>query len=349
MIYLNYHVQQNGKILSCTDEAGKITINKYDNKVSQITFHLDGTIPGRLYFAMLNPVTNKYFMLPVINNELIIGTEISVYPGKWKSLLIGVQDDYEVVDNDIDQSKVTYVSNEFNRIIVRDNFLDEENIELNSNPAIDAMLESLRAAQDQLENAAIKADEACAITTDNKNEVSIMYDELREIHECIESDKETINDTISTALKLQEEFEKVKSEVSQAQENIAESQKNVASLAHQVTVDKDAIEKLISGFNCAYAEKLEELGSVQDNATAAVNQAGAEQIQKLLEEGEKFTTIKVQEAEPKEENVEIWVDTSEGKEEFSLPEIKDSEISPNDTWSSEKINAELEKIKAMLQ
>lgn len=145
MILIDHFITQVGKVLTVDNDSGKIVINKYDNKISRINFKLDGTIPGRLYFAMLNPITNKYFLLPLVENAITITTQISAYPGVWNTLLLGIQDDYEIVDENIDQGKVTYVSNEFKRIVVRDNFLSEnyEDVEAVENPEIDRLIDDM--------------------------------------------------------------------------------------------------------------------------------------------------------------------------------------------------------------
>ena len=147
MIFIEHFITQTGKNLVCSNESGKIIINKYDNKISKFVFNLDGTIPGRLYFALLNPVTQKYFITPVVNNAVTITTRISGYPGIWKALLLGIEDNYEVVDENIDQSKLTYVSNEFKRIVVKDNFLSTniEDVELTPNPEIDELIDDMLA------------------------------------------------------------------------------------------------------------------------------------------------------------------------------------------------------------
>lgn len=153
MVYIDYHIKQEGKSLSCTDELGKIVINKFDNKISRIVFEFDNSISGRLYLVMLNPETKLYSFFPIVDNIITITTEISAIPGVWNSLLIGVQDDYEIVDGDIDQSKTTFVSNEFKRIVVRDNFLSEyeSDIEEVKNPEIDKLLDKMIAATEEAE------------------------------------------------------------------------------------------------------------------------------------------------------------------------------------------------------
>lgn len=188
MQYIDFYITQKEKVLS----SDKIVINKYDNKISRLNFNLDGSIPGRLYLALKNPITKKYFMTPLLSNQVLIQTNISVYPGLWKAILIGVQDDYEVVDNNIDQTKVTYVSDELPRIVVRDNFLSETDIEQTTNPVIDEMLDALRKAQEQLENAAIQAQEAANLSSQNLEQVKAIETEINTIN----SEIKTIYDDI---------------------------------------------------------------------------------------------------------------------------------------------------------
>ena len=192
MEYITNTITQIGKELSCDNDNGKIIVNKYDNKVSKLIFSFDEAITGRKYIALLNPVTKKYHIEPIINNEVVITTKISAYPGKWNLLLIATDDDYEIEDNNIDQSKVTYVSNSFGRIIVRDNFLDESEIEKVENPAIDEMLEALRIAQDRLENAAIVADENASSASADREHVDNVKQSIDNIFEELQNIQETV-------------------------------------------------------------------------------------------------------------------------------------------------------------
>lgn len=91
------------------------------------------------------------------------------------------------------------------------------------------------------------------------------------------------------------------------------------------------------------------------NASAVQTDDNDKRLDKSLEEINKnfetvnanieaVNTIAVSSEQPKKENVEMWVDP-ETEEEFFIPEIKDDEINSSDTWSSDKINAEIEKAK----
>ena len=234
MEYIDFNIVQTSKTLS----SDKIIINKYDNKISRLFFNFDGTILGRLYFAMLNPITNKYCMKPILNSQVIITTEVSVYPGKWSAILVGVQDDYEIIDNNIDQSKVTFVSNPFNRIIVRDNFLSDSSIEPTVNPAIDEALESLRISQDRLENAAIKATESALLSSENAEKTAQDKAKIEEMVKSVEGIDAQVklvetykNDAFSSA----QQASTTLSSVNKQSEQVANMKQSIDSTYGQVT------------------------------------------------------------------------------------------------------------------
>lgn len=134
-----YNVYQSGKRLYIDEKENpdnKIVVNKYDNEQQTLRLVSDGTLPPRLYWALRNPrLSQKYFILPLINNEdLIVGTDISATHGLWDMLLIGTGEDYIIEGTDIDQSRLTYVSDHFGRLFVRDNFLEELDFEEQCSP-----------------------------------------------------------------------------------------------------------------------------------------------------------------------------------------------------------------------
>lgn len=55
------------------------------------------------------------------------------------------------------------------------------------------------------------------------------------------------------------------------------------------------------------------------------------------------STVKVQDEEPTEEHVEIWID-ADSEESFASPEIKDDLVLDTDTWSSKKIDKEIRQL-----
>ena len=297
MTISEFHIKQTKKELTCTDTPNKIVLNKYDNKVSKIIFDFDNTIvDGRLYFVMLNPVTKKYSFTPIINSEIMMGTNVTVYPGIWKSMLIAVQDDYEIVDNDIDQSKVTFVSNEFARIVVRDNFLNEEHNESTNNPAIDKLLDDFYKAWEMLENAAIIASESVTITGENTNEVkklatqvSETYAQILDVQQLIvdyardiEDKSNHVDDVADTVATLLSQVEEQASQVAricaiteQIKTDITAMQQDVESLkveAEQAVTDSTTQAKLSKRYAIG-DESIPE--SLEDNARYYAHQAQA--------------------------------------------------------------------------
>ena len=57
-----------------------------------------------------------------------------------------------------------------------------------------------------------------------------------------------------------------------------------------------------------------------------------------------YSSVQVASEEPTTENVNIWIN-DKSKESYTLPEIKDNEISNVDTWSSQKIYDELRALR----
>lgn len=157
MDYKTYEITVSDKTLVCDS---KILINKYDNKVSRLHFTYADGMSGNFYIAMSNPENGTYFIDPIVDEYYDITSAVTVYPGRWTAVLIVVDNDYEITDNTIDQSKTVYVSNEFNKIIVHDNFLNEDDknsIDPIQNAAIEAALESLESSRTALANMVVQA------------------------------------------------------------------------------------------------------------------------------------------------------------------------------------------------
>lgn len=57
-----------------------------------------------------------------------------------------------------------------------------------------------------------------------------------------------------------------------------------------------------------------------------------------------MTSVVVDDEEPTDESVNFWVDTSQNEDIASIPEVRDTEISSGDTWSSQKISDEISKV-----
>ena len=81
------------------------------------------------------------------------------------------------------------------------------------------------------------------------------------------------------------------------------------------------------------AELLAEIEELREATEAAQNAA---------EYASNISSIKVSETQPAEEHVDVWIKCDE-EEAFAMPEIEDSTVSDSDTWSSKKIQEEINK------
>lgn len=251
MDYTDFIVKQQGRDLTLLDSS-KIVINKYDNKVTRIVFEFDETIPGRYYFAMKNPVTGKYRILPIINNHMVIGTSISSYPGTWVSILIVVDEHSEIVNDDIDETQFTFVSNPFSRIVVRNNFLNEEDIEEENEeifPIINEILDNLVKAQDRLENAAITASEAAARAEADREIVEELMKDINKTNDSIaalERYIEYITNARDEVLFSKEEIDKNVSHVNGVLTEVKKNLTTIEITATHVLEYKESIEKTVN-------------------------------------------------------------------------------------------------------
>lgn len=53
--------------------------------------------------------------------------------------------------------------------------------------------------------------------------------------------------------------------------------------------------------------------------------------------------IEVGTKEPERTSIDVWIDTNQGQTTYRIPEVKDNLINEQDTWSSQKINSEIEE------
>ena len=189
MTYRDYEIYQNGQDLSCSD---KIVINKYDNKTSRLHFNFEENMEGNYYIALQNPTLNKYFIDPIVDGYYEFTSAVSVYPGRWKMVLIVTDLAYEITDDTFDQSVALYVSNEYPKIIVKDNFLIEEDkdaIDPIQSAAIDDALYRLELARNTLttmaQNAADSAESASLSEINSRSyntNISNMYNRIVEMY-----------------------------------------------------------------------------------------------------------------------------------------------------------------------
>ena len=163
MNYKDFTINQSGTLLT-TNETIKLV--KYENKVSRIFFNLDGSIDTsqlRLIVAMKNPKTGKAFYSPLLQEDnhyyFIVGTEITMYVGRWTLLLMGVAPTLDIIDTqEIQDDLIVYSSTEFKKMVVLDTFLDDDNTIL-VHPTIEKAILDLETMHDNVTALAVQTGE----------------------------------------------------------------------------------------------------------------------------------------------------------------------------------------------
>lgn len=167
--------------------SDRIILNKLENKVSSLHLNTDESVFGNFYMAFKHEDAQTYFYLPFDDNmNLLLDTRISYRPGKWTMILIITESDY-ILEGDItelDQNKITFVSNSLPRLIVQDNYLDDELDESEIPSSVKIVLDDLLNAKSSLiqirdETASIVAGFSDVIES-GKEEINEYVDEKKD-------------------------------------------------------------------------------------------------------------------------------------------------------------------------
>lgn len=156
--YTDYIITQSGTKLS-TDSTIKII--KYENKVTRFVFKVEDRLkPFRLYFAIQNPVTERYHYEPLLYDGedyyLVVGTSISYYAKektkstKLNAVLIAVQPSFILDDNiTLDDTATIYTSEEFVKIVILNTFINDYAVDV-SMPNLDTALDNFMVLHDDV-------------------------------------------------------------------------------------------------------------------------------------------------------------------------------------------------------
>ena len=143
-----------------------IKISKYENKVSRLVFNLDNTIDTdqlHLFVSVHNPKTSKVVYSPILKKDDIyyftIGSEISMYVGRWTLILLGISKDYDLAGmQELDDSAVLFPSLEYKKLVVLDAFLDDDNL-IVTDPNVEECLQDLYTLHENITQLSIQTGE----------------------------------------------------------------------------------------------------------------------------------------------------------------------------------------------
>lgn len=310
-----YTIKQTGKVLSI--ESGyKININKRDNKIHKIYFETDGSFQGSLFIALLNPATKKYTIVPLMEDKsFIITSSISKYPGVWALILIASETNNSELDLEVvpdltkstmlDYTKITYVSNIFERIVVKDNYLNDNNqdeLPPETELAINEALLKLVEYRDKLLQAAIDSKESL-------EEIQNLRDQVQDFQEQVSNDKKVVEEHAKTASKDSEEIKQ-----------IYDKQQNIQI---KVSIDAEAARNASQTASTAAQNSLRYLNdillaSMKVDQNVEKNERIAQDVADTKNEVEVFSNLAyvfTQRAEKASENAKISEDNSKISEE----------------------------------
>lgn len=146
---ITYNIMQRRKTLA----SNKILLNKYENMVTRLRLVTDGTIDGNFYMAFKHEDSEEYFYLPFDSKKyLVLDSYITSTSGEWEMILIVTEFSYVLDTNvtELDQTRVTYVSEPLNTLCVQENYLKDRQIESDMPAALHVVLDEFMNAKNQI-------------------------------------------------------------------------------------------------------------------------------------------------------------------------------------------------------
>lgn len=152
------------------------------------------------------------------------------------------------------------------------------------------------------------------------------------------------------------------SEISKVQETGISQVKSVSDEGKiQIDGVKSEGEKQVQSVSAKGTQSLQDIDTAKTAAVKSVNDQTkpiidkveqlkqnvndkSDSVDEAYEQMKKLHCIEISEETPTNERAGLWVNP-ESNEEINIPEIKDEEVSDIDTWSSQKINHEIDSLK----
>lgn len=133
-------------------------------------------------------------------------------------------------------------------------------------------------------------------------------------------------------------------------EEVASASKSASADVSSVATMKASVEGTVSDFNTTATKAnktLTDTGTAQKNAVTDEGSKQVSAVKSAASEILKINGVEISDTTPTNSKTAVWINSKE-KSSTTLPEVNDSAVNTSDTWSSKKINDELQKLIARI-
>ena len=129
-------------------------------------------------------------------------------------------------------------------------------------------------------------------------------------------------------------------------EEVASASKSASADVSSVATMKASVEGTVADFNTSATKAnktLTDTGTAQKNAVTNEGSKQVSAVKSAASEILKINGVEISDTTPTNSKTAVWINSKE-KSSTTLPEVNDSAVNTSDTWSSKKINDELQKL-----
>lgn len=129
-------------------------------------------------------------------------------------------------------------------------------------------------------------------------------------------------------------------------EEVASASKSASADVSSVATMKASVEGTVSDFNTTATKAnktLTDTGTAQKNEVTDEGSKQVSAVKSAASEILKINGVEISDTTPTNTKTAVWINPKE-KSSTTLPEVNDSAVNTSDTWSSKKINDELQKL-----
>ena len=133
-------------------------------------------------------------------------------------------------------------------------------------------------------------------------------------------------------------------------EEVASASKSASADVSSVATMKASVEGTVADFNTSATKAnktLTDTGTDQKNAVTDEGSKQVSAVKSAASEILKINGVEISDTTPTNTKTAVWINSKE-KSSTTLPEVNDSAVNTSDTWSSKKINDELQKLIARI-